>query len=441
MLKYFSRFFASDEQVEEDLSLFGRYSDGYKSPQLYDTWDEALVHFKAGRFLASVKHLLIFLLDPTQQNITYTHVGDVIEFKFYQGSSCVYGEVDKHGVRAYTKVAKLGDHKDRIAVLRRLLDQNYALRYCKYALHKECIELRFHSQSVGASPYKIYYGLKELALLADQQDDLLQDHYDSIIVTDNGHINSKSIEEQQQEHTFIVTTGKSVLDQIARSKVDPSVYPMTVSYPLLAWLYMLDYLIVPQGWLLEQIERSHQEFYVESQPISTRNISLMKTVGNILDTSFEDLQPELYRTRHTFGLTVPANHQQVCVMLQGELTKIHWYIRNKHMEEAQSIMDYIVGFLLYSFAVPPPDKALLHIYMQVRYPLFFGLKGVESYVKPDGSLRKKDIQLAISRAASRYKTTYPTFEPDLKLLQYHSVVSFSESFLHMIKAIDCDHDN
>lgn len=441
MLKYFTKFFASDEQVEEDLSLFGRYTDGYKSAHHYDVWDASLANFKAGKILTSIENVLDFLHDPTQQNSSYFKKDGVIEFKIYQGSSCIFGDVDKHGIRAYAKVAGLGKQQDRVAVLRRLLDQNYALRYCKYALHNDCIELRFHSQAVDASPYKIYYGLKELALLADQQDDLLKDHYKSVVITDKSHVKNKSLEEQQQEYTFIKITGKAVLEQVAMSKVDASVYPMTISYPLLAWLYMLDYLIVPQGWLLEQIERSHQEFYADALPITIRNIALMNTVRNISTADFNRLQPELYRTKHTFGLTSPCNHQQVCALLQGELTKIDWYQRNQYMVEAQSIMDYIVGFLLYSYAVPPPDKALLHLYIQVRYPLFFEIKGFESYVKPDGSLMKKDIQLAIIRATARYKTSYPTFDPDLKMLEYHNVVSFSESFLHMMIATDCDNDN
>ena len=60
--------------------------------------------------------------------------------------------------------------------MRRLVESNYVLEYSRYGLDDDDnLVIKFDTSALDASPYKLYYALKEVAANADKQDDLLLD--------------------------------------------------------------------------------------------------------------------------------------------------------------------------------------------------------------------------------------------------------------------------
>ena len=69
--------------------------------------------------------------------------------------------------------------------MRRLIELNYDLEYSRYALDdNNTITMVFDTYALDASPYKLYYALKEIATKADKMDDLLLDEFQMLRATD-----------------------------------------------------------------------------------------------------------------------------------------------------------------------------------------------------------------------------------------------------------------
>ena len=75
------------------------------------------------------------------------------------------------------------------AVMRRLLDLNFSLRYTRFAVdEKNTLCQLFDTPMTMASPNKLYYGLRELAKYADRMDDKLVIDFESVKASDGGII-------------------------------------------------------------------------------------------------------------------------------------------------------------------------------------------------------------------------------------------------------------
>ncbi len=140
-----------------------------------------------------------------------------------------------------------------VPVMRRLLEMNFSLYYSRYAMDTERLCMRFDSDSSTASPSKLYYGLKELSTKADKQDDLLVQDFSTLVSTDSEHITVVSEHEKEVKYAYFKQWIGETLDTIAG--LDADKFSGAIAYLLLCLSYRIDYMISPEGKLLNQLER------------------------------------------------------------------------------------------------------------------------------------------------------------------------------------------
>ena len=99
----------------------------------------------------------------------------------------------------------------------------------------------------------MYYGLKELATKADKQDDLLVQDFATLETTDSEHIISVSDAEKAVKYEYLQKWIKETLDYI--NTLDAEKFAGGISYMLLSLIYRIDYLITPEGKLLNDLEK------------------------------------------------------------------------------------------------------------------------------------------------------------------------------------------
>ena len=174
---FFDKFwYAKEEETEQPNIRFGRYTDSYKLPGNYEAWDKALLSFENGQYLDSYTHFFNYLRDEQEDNVRFWREGEQIHFELFQGSKKITGFANKHKVKAESKIAKT--EKLNVGFMRRLIEKNFTLEYSRFSLDPENnICILFDTYTLDGSPYKLYYALKEVAINADKQDDLLLDEF------------------------------------------------------------------------------------------------------------------------------------------------------------------------------------------------------------------------------------------------------------------------
>jgi hypothetical protein len=434
---FFDRIFNTDTIDEEQPDIrFGRYSDAYKSKEHYDHWDKALELFDEKAYHKAYDHFFSYLLDEEEKNVDWKSEAEHIVFRIYQGSKIIRGKLDKKFIRVETKVAQI--NAPGVGFMRRLVEKNYDLKYCRFALDSENhIVLVFTSFILDCSPYKLYYALKELSTQADKIDDLLLDEFDVLKAVDSDCITDIDIETKEVKYQFIKTHIQEVLDFLDNNNIIVSEYPGGVAYLLLDLCYKLDCLTRPEGFMMESLERIHRIYFAKNtKKTLERNMILSKEYRKLLHRSKEDYFKEMYDTRSTFGITTPVDHYRVKHFIEGEINNMDWYNDNEHLEVALAVPGYIIGYCMFNFAVPKPVRDLFVLYYQIiEYDYFVDLGYKSNYVK-DELLQSKAIRQAILIISKRHRKDFPYIDPDTRSIDYRTKQSFAKSYLLMIHGLN-----
>lgn len=432
MKKLFGRIFGSQPPVDQPVIRFGRFTDSYRSAEREQAFDAALTDFNRENYLAAFVSFFTYLNDESEQNVKVWEEKNELRFELAQGSKLVTGYANHNKFYAAAKVAKVREPKP--SFMRRLLEANFDLKHARFALTPENeIAILFDTFTVDASPYKLYSALKELATHADKHDDILVEEFSSLEVTDF-HIRRELPEsEKATKYHFIIQKIGEALREIEQGELDYEQYPIAMTYLLLDLCYKLDYLTKPEGFLMESLERIHRLAFEQDQLGAVqKNLLLMKEFQKLLDRPREKYFAEMYEVSATFGITGPIEHASVVQVIDQELPNMQWYVENGHLAPALAIPGFIVGRLLFNFAVPPPDRDLLHLYYQIMEPSFFGELGYSTYYLKN-LLDEKSVRQAIKRITDKHAGRYPSFNPNIRLLDFRSLAAFAHSYLEMVK--------
>lgn len=442
-MSFFERWFggAGQDFTEPDVP-FGRYSDSYKPDTNHQAWDQSLAAFEVGDYLTAYRHFLLYLRDETDANVRWEERPDALRFEFYQGSKRITGQADHRRLRIEAKIAKL-DQAPRIKLLRRLIERNYTLRYGRYAIDDErCISLIFDTYTLDASPYKLYYALKEVATSADKLDDLLLEEFWQLEAVEASHLQQLPEAEQTAKYGLIQRVIHEALRQFDAGDTDKLQYPGGVAYLLLDALYRIDYLTKPEGHTMEALEWAHRQYFAKDsqQNAAQKNEQLANCLRNIANRPEADVRREMYRGISTFGITLPVTHERVAHLIDNEMPNLRWYHNNGHPAVARAVAAYVIGYCLFNYAVPEPDRDFFHLYYRIAEPLYFQELGFRpNYCDPaTGQLDRREIRRAIERIAERFRDTYPRLRPALNNLVFDDLIRFSESYLLMIRDLNFD---
>lgn len=419
---------------------FGRYTDSYKVKAQYESWDNALDKFEAQKYLESYKAFFKYLRDDLEDNVRWAEENGGIHFEILQGSKRLSGFADARQLKAEARIANAKELS--VAFMRRLVEANYSLDYCRYGLDDDDnLVIKFDTFSVDGSPYKLYYALKELAINADKQDDLLLDEFDKILTwIDTGSKTEISISEKEVKYGFIQEQLTGVLDEIANGSLNADKYPGGISYLLLSTIYKIDFLTTPEGFLMEIIERIHRTYFDSNnaKTMIQKNITIRKEFEKIVVRSKELIFNELYSTSSTFGIVAPKGHDALVGLIDGELANMDWYEDNNHPKIAFSIPGYIVGNALFNFALPKPSKDFIELYYRITESKYFTSLGfTPAYYDDEKDVyNQKNIKNAIKRLVEKHKDKYPRLAPTVNTLDFKNPRRFARTYLLMLKNLD-----
>ena len=437
---FFDRLFNRDQSENEPQPniRFGRYSDSYKTAANYKAWDVALEKFEKEDYLDCYDEFFKYLRDEEEDNVKYWRDENGIRFEIYQGSKKITGFADDKKLKAEAKVA----HTESLNVgfMRRLIEQNFALKYSRFALDEDKnITIVFDTYNLDGSPYKLYYALKEVATNADKQDDLLLDEFQVLLPVDTSHLELVPDPEKEIKYNYIHDSIAKTLNEMETGSLSEDQYPGAMAYLLLNLVYKLDYLIKPEGYMMETLERIHRLYFAkDGKTTAQKNQLLVKQLKKLKERPKDNFFKEMYRIKSTFGITTPVNHDKVVSFIDSELNNMDWYRENGHDPYALAVPGYIVGYSMFNYAVPKPDRDLFHLYFQIIVIEYFQELGFTyNYYDPkEKKLNKKAIKRAIDRIVDENKDKYYKLSPSTSSLQFDSLMSFTKSYLLMIRNLD-----
>lgn len=438
---FFERIFGTQQQDLPDIP-FGRYTDAFKTAAQTAAWNRSLELFDEGKHVAAYCEFFTYLRDDQVDNVQWKIEGDVIRFEFWQGSQRITGQATSDKVTAESKVARTNNDLN-VGFLRRLMEYNYSLKFCRFALDPDNnLTIRFDTTGADASPLKLLHALRELAIHADKQDDLLIDEFRSLSPVEKRSEAAIPEAEKEIKYAYLRKQIEHAFELIDKANPDPNQYPGGYAYLLLSMAFRLDYLLRPEGFVMDTLEKIYGIYFTKDERSNQlKIIALRKEFQKILDRPKEQVFHELYRTRSTFGINPPANHERIVSLIDGELPNMDWQLNQNHLELALAVPQYIVGNALFQNVPPKPDRELLHLFYQITESGFFQSLGFPGFASPDGRLNKRAISQAIRNIAQRNRPEFPRLRPDLNRLDFSSMALFAKSYLDMIRHLDLSTEN
>ena len=254
---------------------------------------------------------------------------------------------------------------------------------------------------------------------------------------DTGHTVDLPEPEKEIKHQFVQESIDNTLNRIA--DLDPNRFSGGIAYMLLYTFYKLDYLIQPEGFMMETLERGHRIYFAhDNRPVTEKSDLLRKELEELKKRTKEEFFKEMYRVKSTFGITNPVNHDRVVSFIDGEIGNMDWYHDHKYPDIAVSVPGYIAGYCLFNYAVPQPDRELLHLLIETLESEFFKKLGFTAgYYDPKSQkFDKSAIKREINSIVRSNIKQFPKLDPDTGSLSYDSLPDFSKSFMMMVRNLD-----
>ena len=191
--------------------------------------------------------------------------------------------------------------------------------------------------------------------------------------------------------------------------------------------------------MMESLERLHRLYFAkDNKAIREKIANVRKEYEQLIDRPKEEYFKEMYLVRSTFGITSPVNHDRVKSFIDGELPNMDWYKENGYDDVALSVPGYIVGYCLFNYAIPQPDRDFFHLYYHVVEADYFKSLGYTTnlYNQEQKTFNKKRIKKAIKSIVDKNKKVYPNLSPAISSLDYTTICSFSKTYLLMVYKLD-----
>ncbi len=419
---------------------FGRYCDAYKTDSKLADWHQATQAFEQANYVESYTHFFNYLRDDVVKNVAFEVDEKGVNFNFFQGSKHIIGYATAEKVIASAKIA----HCDSLGVgfMRRLLDRNATLLYSSFSLDESNdIVIRFTSLTVDCSPQKFYQALKELAITADKEDDILIRDFPLLRPVSNEHIRPIAAEVAQLKHSFLIANNKRILT--TATALDPKRYAGGAAFLMLDWAYKIDYLIAPEGFTMDICDKVHQHYFSgdSSITLNDRTMLMQRELMQLNQLSLEKLEEELYTTISTFGISKAAALTEIIPLIDIQLPAIHHFILLRKPEIAEAIVGYVIGFCFFSYAIPKPVRRLFQLWYIISENQYFKSLGFrydfyDSTTKTFSANNKANILAEMDFFHAKYAAAFPHFHINKSKLNFTDISSFGYSLLAEIRTLN-----
>ncbi|HRG23597.1 MAG TPA: hypothetical protein PLL23_04360 [Chitinophagaceae bacterium] len=424
-------------ETQEPGVVFGRYSDNNKPPAKVNRWTDADNLFKEKKYPESLDAFFDYLRDDMAGNVVYERNGTEGRFELSQGSKIVRGSFNGTVVNAEVTLARMP--QPSIPVMRRLLEMNFTLYYSRYAMDTDRLCMRFDSEAFTASPSKLYYGLKELSTKADKQDDLLVQDFASLENTDDDHVTPLSDAEKEVKYSFFQKWIRETLETI--NGLDADKFSGAIAYLLLSLSYRIDYMIAPEGKLLNRLEKITTIYFrKDERPVTEKNRDMTEEYRKLGELSKEEVIGYLFRSKYTFSIVAPQPYKTISDSIHAANQNMVWYRDNNYPGIACQITEYGISYCQYSYSLPKAITELFHLYMMVNYPDYFSALGFSTvyYDAASNQFRQQAITDKIYAIQNSWKEKYPLMDFKTQNLRFDSLVNFNLTFTNEMEFLNME---
>lgn len=411
--------------------MFGRYTDAFKSNEQLEAWNNAVSQYEAKDFLKSFTWLLAYLRDPKEDNVRWVEKDGSVEFTISQGSQFVRGKATSDGIVAQAQLARI--NQQSVSVMRRLLELNFSLDYCRYGIsEEEIIALRFDADAINSHPNRLYYALRELALNSDKQDDFLSDNFSALSIVNNQNTKPLPKEFIEAKYDFLVSQIQSTLAAV--NLLDQEKEAGAISWLLMSLLYKIDYLTSPHGSSWITILKIQQIYYNPGKPLNERNALIKTEFENLISQPKENITGDFYDIINTFAVTKISNPDDVKNnILESIKSYPHWN-NEKNMYIAIAVLEHGLGNSLFNFSIPKIVRDFIKLYFNIAYNDYFLKLGIMGkYMNENGTgafdMNQNEIVSKINALVSDNISAYPTAKFNQSNLKFTSHIEFILSYL------------
>lgn len=410
---------------------FGRYSDAYKAPAQYAFWDKSVFLFEQKEYINACIALFDYLYDPAENNVKYVHTADTLEFEMVQGSKKIIGKVSNEWFTAEIDVVKC--HQLSLPFMRRLMEMNFDLQFCRFALHNDTIYLKYHTEITDAIPEKLYYALREMATQADKYDDLFIILFAHLAPSHHTHYIPITEQEKSIKYTYLQQWINQATDLVHR--LDHHAQSIAISYILLNTALKIDYLLAPQGKITDKIEFINELYYSDTTtPILERNTRALRELLEIKNLSPDDLNKELYQVHATFGLASYAQATDVMSAILSINNDIAQSNDRRYPAITQYITECSVQYALFHLGMPPCLQQYLHFIIHCLNNDYFTALGFDNNYIETGTakLNNKEIKQTLAALQKNAQANFPNFHINVSGLNYKSLLDFIHSLVQAL---------
>jgi hypothetical protein len=241
------------------------------------------------------------------------------------------------------------------------------------------------------------------------------------------------------KYNFLQQSVKETLDYIA--SLDAEKFSGGIAYLLLTLAFRIDYLICPEGKLLNELEKIVEIYFKkdEKQTIE-RNKGMIEGYNKLLQRTRDEVFPFLFRSKHTFAIVTPQHHKSIADAIVSSHTNMPWYRDNQYPLIANRVVEYGFSFSQYSYSLPKPLGELFKLFMQVNYGYYFAALGFGTsyYDAASNRFDVDDVKDAINEIITEWKPKYPKMEFRTNMLRFEDLLAFNVSFTTEITQMNFD---
>jgi hypothetical protein len=432
----FSNTQLSSNKTDGDPVQFGHFSDNNKTQAQLAAWAKAEGQFHDGKYISCAEGLLAYIQNEGSNNVQSTRSGNNLSFTIIQGSKRIHGTCSQEGLKAWCPIATMVQPSN--PAMRKLLELNYTMSYSRFALREDILQIIMDCSTDMMHPNKLYFGLRELALQADLQDDLLLGTFSNMQQIDSEHVLQNSALHKEVKYNFFVASIQEVL--LLAQILNPDTYSGGMSYMFMNLLQKLHYLLVPEGRLLEEIDQISTQYWgdIEKKTTVELNQRLQRQLGELLSLPKEMVTDNLFYTNATFCRMPPPDINKVQEVIAACLHAMQFYRDNNQPQIANMVMMYSITNAAYHNSLPQCLRKLIAIYMRTNHADFCAELGITDtlYNPTQNTFSKTQIANLAKQALDSDRHRFPHIKFDVTMLNYTNLVAFNQSFLEQLLLIN-----
>ena len=434
MFSLFSLFNAAESGHKKH--HFGRFISYKKKPEQQEQYQLSKKAFSEQRYLDGYEHFfnyLRFFKDGEDLgNISFDRDENSLQFKLIQGSAVIKGNITQRRLSATVNIAHT--IKDNIAVMRKLLEKNYMYTYTTFFLENKRLRAKIYFDNIALSPQKVFFPLRELAMNADKEKELLLDEFNDLEPIELDHIEAMDQDLKETKLRFF-------REWIDKTEQKVALLPTqeqsgAIAFVWIGLLLRIDYFVTPRGKLGYDIYEAIQEYYLDDNKlIEEKNDALQQAVDKLKKLDTQKLSKSLYAVKQSFDIFNNNSMDEIRGFIEETLGKVIWYKEHRYEEVILTIYEYLGLYMLFNFGMNDCLRELVQLNVRLHNTDFHSALGMESLYKGE-RLNRSKVSHAINQIIHTHSKEYPHLHDFSSMLNYESLEKFHHSYFGALKNLN-----